>query len=82
MPEEKLPKGNRNMIRESLPRLLGLLDGVEKIELEQVALEIGDLEFFIPTGTAGNLTGPLPLPATVPVKPTALIPAASSKILR
>ncbi len=51
MPEEKLPKQNKNMIRESLPRLLGLLDGVEKIELEQVALDIGDLEFFIPTGT-------------------------------
>ncbi len=56
MPEEKLPKQNKNMIRESLPRLLGLLDGVEKIELEQVALDIGNLEFFIPTGT-GQVDG-------------------------
>ncbi len=78
MPEEDHPKGNKNMLRESFPRLLGLLDGVEKIELEKVALEIGDLEFFIPTGTglAGGLTAPFPPSATVPVKPTALIPAA------
>ena len=78
MAEEDRPKGNKNMLRESLPRLLGLLDGVEKIELERVALEIGDLEFFIPTrtGPAGGLTAPYPPAATVPVKPTALIPAA------
>jgi acetyl-CoA decarbonylase/synthase complex subunit delta len=78
MPEENHPKRNKNMLHESLPRLLGLLDGVEKIELEQVALEIGDLEFFIPTGTgpAGGLTGPHPTVTPVPVKPTALIPAA------
>jgi acetyl-CoA decarbonylase/synthase complex subunit delta len=78
MPEENHPKGNKNMLRESLPRLLGLLDGVEKIELEQVALEIGDLEFFIQTGTGptGSHTGlHLPVP-TVPLKPTSLIPAA------
>ena len=78
MPEENHPKGNKNMLRESLPRLFGLLDGVERIELEQVALEIGDLEFFIPTGTGptGSFTG-IHVPATtVPVKPTALIPAA------
>jgi acetyl-CoA decarbonylase/synthase complex subunit delta len=77
MPEEQPPKGNKNMIRESLPRLLGLLDGVEKIELEQVALEIGDLEFFIPTGTGqvdGRAGFHLPV-TTVPVKPTTLIPA-------
>ncbi|MGB9176796.1 MAG: CO dehydrogenase/acetyl-CoA synthase subunit delta [Methanoregula sp.] len=78
MPEENHPKGNKHILRESLPRLLGLLDGVEKIELEQVALEIGDLEFFIPTGTgpAGSISGPYPPAVTVPVKPTALIPAA------
>ena len=78
MPEEDRPKGDKNMLREPLPRLLGLLDGVEKIELERVALEIGDLEFFIPTGTgpAGGLTAPYPPATTVPVKPTALIPAA------
>jgi len=78
MPEENHPKGNKNILRESLPRLLGLLEGVEKIELEQVALEIGDLEFFIPTGTvsAGSLTSLHPPVTTVPVKPTALIPAA------
>ena len=59
------------MLRESLPRLLGLLDGVEKIELEQVALEIGDLEFFIPTGQVptGNLTGPSPNPHPCPLNP-------------
>lgn len=78
MPEENHPKRNKDMLRESLPRLLGLLEGVEKIELEQVALEIGDLEFFIPTGTgpAGGFTGPYPPVTTIPVKPTALIPAA------
>jgi acetyl-CoA decarbonylase/synthase complex subunit delta len=78
MPEENHPKRNKNMLRESLPRLLGFLDGVEKIELEQVALEIGDLEFFIPTGTGptGGLTGPNPPATTLPVKPTSLIPAA------
>jgi len=77
MPEEKFPKRNKDMIRESLPRLLGLLDGVEKIELEQVVLDIGDLEFFIPTGS-GQVEGRagLQMPVTtVPVKPTALIPA-------
>ena len=78
MAEEDRPKGNKNMLRESFPRLLGLLDGVEKIELEKVALEIGDLEFFVPTGTGpvGGLTGLYPPSVTVPEKPTALIPAA------
>ena len=78
MAEEDRPKGNKNMLRESFPRILGLLDGVEKIELEKVALEIGDLEFFVPTGTGpvGGLTGLYPPSVTVPEKPTALIPAA------
>ena len=77
MAEEKSPKENGKILRESLPRLLGLLDGVEKIELERVTLEIGDLEFFIPTGTgpAGSLAGLYPPVATAPAKPTSLIPA-------
>ena len=78
MPKEKSLKENGKILRESLPRLLGLLDGVEKIELERVALEIGDLEFFIPTGGSpvGGLMGLQPPAATALEKPTALIPAA------
>jgi acetyl-CoA decarbonylase/synthase complex subunit delta len=80
MAEENLPKKNKNILHESLSGLLGLLDGVEKIELERVALEIGDLEFFLPTrtGPSGIFTGSHPLPATISVKPTALIPATFS----
>jgi len=77
MPKEKSLNENGKMLRESLPRLLGLLDGVEKIELERVALEIGDLEFFIPTGGShvSGLMGFHPPVATAPEKPTSLIPA-------
>ena len=77
MPEEKRMKENGKMLRESLPHLLGLLDGVEKIELEKVALEIGDLEFFFPTGTgpAGTIMGLQPPVTTALAKPTSLIPA-------
>jgi acetyl-CoA decarbonylase/synthase complex subunit delta len=34
-------------------RLLSMLSGVERIELENVELEIGDLELFIPLGALG-----------------------------
>jgi acetyl-CoA decarbonylase/synthase complex subunit delta len=41
-------------------RLLSLLSGVERVELEQFEMEIGDLELFIPMGN-------FPVPAPVPV---------------
>jgi acetyl-CoA decarbonylase/synthase, CODH/ACS complex subunit delta len=57
--------------------LRSLLAGVERLELENVELEIGDLEIFIPMGGDGGpeirLPAPLPLP-----RPTALIPETFS----
>jgi acetyl-CoA decarbonylase/synthase complex subunit delta len=61
--------------REQLGRLLALLDGIEKLELDHFAMEIGNLELWIPTGT--GTTAPLaPVPGypDARLKPTALIP--------
>ncbi|MFA5414215.1 MAG: CO dehydrogenase/acetyl-CoA synthase subunit delta [Methanoregula sp.] len=57
--------------RDSLPSLLSLLSGVDKLELENFAMEIGDLEFWIPTGTThGSACAPEP----EKVRPQFLIP--------
>jgi acetyl-CoA decarbonylase/synthase, CODH/ACS complex subunit delta len=67
--------GNETSGREPLGRLLALLDRVEKLELENFAMEIGDLELWIPTGT-GTPAPVIPV-AVYPearIKPTALVP--------
>ena len=69
---EKKSNGKENeALRKSIPHLLSLFSGVEKLELENVSMEIGDLEFWIPTGTA---PGSACAPATEKIKPQFLIP--------
>ena len=53
--------------------LRSLLAGVERLELEHVELEIGDLEIFIPMGGDGGPEIRLPESLSRP-RPTALIP--------
>jgi len=67
--------GNEKGKRESLGRLLALLDGIEKLELDHFAMEVGDLELWIPTGTgAAAPVTPIPVYPEARLKPTALIP--------
>lgn len=58
-----------NLVRESLPRLLSLLDGVEKLELENFTMEIGDLELWIPSIGQQSPAGS---PAKERIKPVSL----------
>jgi len=51
-------------------RLLALLSGVERLELEHFEMEIGDLELFIPMGVGEQ---PRIVVPEQPVRPTALI---------
>ncbi|MGD1004041.1 MAG: CO dehydrogenase/acetyl-CoA synthase subunit delta [Methanoregulaceae archaeon] len=65
--------------RETYPSLLSLFSGMEKLELEHFAMEIGDLELWIPTGAGTSI--PVPAAQIIPsletkIKPTALIPAS------
>ena len=52
-----------------VPRLLAMLSGKERIELENFLMEIGDLELWIPTGSAAAPQG---TPAAARQKPVAL----------
>ena len=64
---------NNEQLLSLAPQLLELLKGVQQVELQNVTLEIGDLEFFIPTSAFSPLLNP-PLPTPVLLnKPTELI---------
>jgi len=54
--------------QEAIARLIAMLSGKERLELENFSMEVGNLEFWIPTGSP---VVPQGLPA-VPQKPTAL----------
>ncbi len=56
-------------MQDAIPGLLAMLSGKKRVELENFAMEIGDLELWIPTGTGATPTG-----STTParVKPTTL----------
>ncbi|MFA5332358.1 MAG: CO dehydrogenase/acetyl-CoA synthase subunit delta [Methanoregula sp.] len=58
-------------VQDALPRLLSLLSGSERIELENFAMEVGDLEFWIPTGSSG---APMASPVSTRQKPASLFP--------
>jgi len=58
-------------VHEALPRILAMISGKERIELENFSMEIGDLELWIPTGTP---TAPSGSAMAVRQKPSALIP--------
>ncbi|MFA6225803.1 MAG: CO dehydrogenase/acetyl-CoA synthase subunit delta [Methanoregula sp.] len=55
------------------PQLLELLKGVQQVELQNVTLEIGDLEFFIPSSVFAPLISPALAPPVSIQKPTELI---------
>ena len=38
--------------QDAVPRLLAMLSGKERIELENFSMDVGDLELWIPTGSA------------------------------
>ena len=59
----------------SIPSLLSLLSGVEKLEFCNFSMKIGDLEFWIPTGSFPVSTC---APAQEKTKPHALIPQTFS----
>lgn len=64
---------NSEQLLSLAPQLLELLKGVQQVELQNVTLDIGDLEFFIPTSAFSPLVNP---PVTAPVllnKPAELI---------
>ncbi|MDO9540485.1 MAG: CO dehydrogenase/acetyl-CoA synthase subunit delta [Methanocalculus sp.] len=70
-------KGNE-AFQESIPRLLSLLSGVEKMEFENFSMEIGDLELWIPmmgTSIAPSQSSTVfsGSPAAARVKPTSLL---------
>jgi acetyl-CoA decarbonylase/synthase complex subunit delta len=74
MAEDKDP-GNQltgNQILSLAPQILELLKGVQQVELENVAMEIGDLELFIPTGCGTTMREEV-IPAQVPARITNLI---------
>ena len=54
--------------QEAISRLLAMLSGKERLELENFSMEVGNLEFWIPTGSPA---APQSLPAA-PRKPTSL----------
>ena len=56
--------------QETLSRILAMISGKERIELENFAMEIGDLELWIPTGVSGTHPS---LSSTLLQKPTTLI---------
>jgi len=58
--------------QEVISRLLSLLSGKERLELENFSMEVGNLEFWIPAGTPAAPQG---LPA-VPRKPASLFAEA------
>lgn len=66
--EKTIPDSIR--IHEALPRILAMISGKGRIELENFSMEIGDLEFWIPTGTTSAPSGSA---MTVHQKPSALI---------
>ncbi|MEN6442865.1 MAG: CO dehydrogenase/acetyl-CoA synthase subunit delta [Methanoregula sp.] len=75
MADENNNRKGADVARESIPRLLSLLSGVEKVELERFTMEIGDLELWIPTGSSPVSAV---LPALEKIKPSSLIPAPFS----
>ncbi|MDD1703095.1 MAG: CO dehydrogenase/acetyl-CoA synthase subunit delta [Methanoregula sp.] len=60
-----------NAVQDAIPRLLSMLSGSERVELENFAMEIGDLELWIPTGSSAAPAG---TQSPVRQKPTSLIP--------
>ncbi len=64
---------NSDQLLSLAPQLLELLKGVQQVELQNVTLEIGDLEFFIPSSVfSPPFSSALPLPVSKQ-KPTELI---------
>lgn len=55
------------------PQLMELLKGVQQVELENFAMDIGDLELFIPTGQGTDIREAFTTPVT-PRRITELVP--------
>lgn len=75
MVAQRIPKNQ--LIHEQIltlaPQLLELLKGVQQVELENFAMDIGDLELFIPMGRTSDALDSVSS-AIKPVKPAELIP--------
>ncbi|HNX17877.1 MAG TPA: CO dehydrogenase/acetyl-CoA synthase subunit delta [Methanoregula sp.] len=56
-------------IQDAIPGLLAMLSGKKRIELENFSMDVGDLEFWIPTGSGAV---PVGSQAPIHVKPTTL----------
>lgn len=64
---------NSEQLLSLAPQLLELLKGVQQVELQNVTLEIGDLEFFIPSSAFSPQYHPTLVPPAAIQKPTELI---------
>lgn len=64
---------NSEQLLSLAPQLLELLKGVQQVELQNVTLEIGDLEFFIPSSVFTQQIHPTLVPPVSIQKPTELI---------
>jgi acetyl-CoA decarbonylase/synthase, CODH/ACS complex subunit delta len=75
--EREPRKRGVDALLEMLPELREMLTRVKQVELEQVSLDIGDLELFIPLGAAGA-----PGPACGSAAEAARLPSRPQELLR
>jgi len=71
-------KNNENKHDTTHAGILSLLNSVEKLELENVTLDIGDLEFWIPTGAQAPAGIPSVIQQELKVRPAVLLPESFS----
>ncbi len=67
--------GQKVKARDRFQDILSMLADVDRIELEKFSMEVGDLELWLPTGSAltrALAAGTTPIPAQAPPKPLAL----------
>jgi len=68
-PRKEVKESEPQAGQEAISRILAMLSGKERLELENFSLEVGNLELWIPTGSPA---APLSLPV-IPQKPSTLL---------